>query len=260
MTTRESEASFAEDLRYLLNVKLKYIPDRKKAELFGISPASLVNYKKEVGGRTPRGAQAKPFAEAIAFAKAWGEEHDVSERKWESMGDDFMSVSLWEDLHKYITAFRERLGAPHADELRKKVLDDPAKKALGEMEDLIKAMGEDEVTIDLEILKQQIERDKEALLLRYRDLQMVDYALSEGEVEQSEFDRREQISKRARDFFALIEEPLRSTFEELAAEVIECVVGELKKVCWDGREDSKPQFENRIGSALESLERVKMLE
>jgi hypothetical protein len=256
MNTREMEASFAEDLRRLLNVKLKATPDRQKAELFGISPASIVNYKKEVGGRTPRGAQAKLFAEAIAFAKAWAEDNDIADSKWE-LFDDFHPLRLWEDLQKHISALRERLGGPHVDELCEKMVRDLAAKAMREVELVVKQMGENENSIDEEILKQQMEKDEETLWLLRRKL---GYTPDRPKGDDDLSKRKEQVSRRAGDFFALIEEPLRSTFEEHAVKVIDGVLNELQAVLYKGRKDSRAQFEDRIVSLMESLEQVKIVE
>lgn len=256
MTSRETEASFAEDVRRLLNVKLKATPDRQKAELFGISPASIVNYKKEVGGRTPGGAPAKLFAEAIAFAKAWAEEHDIADSKWEVF-DDFHPLRLWEDLQEHLTAFRERLGGPHVEVLREKMVRSLVTKALKEVELFVQRMAEDEASIDEDILSHQIEKDEETVWLFRRKH---GYRPDRPDTEKSLYKRKEQISKRATDFFALIEEPLRSACEELVVHVLDGMVDELNRAIAKGRKDSKAQFEDRIASLTESLERVKMLE
>ena len=120
-------------------------------------------------------------------------------------------------------------------------------------------MHEDEQTIDHGILQRQVDKDEEALWLKYKDLQMVDHAKLNGELEDY-YERRKQISARAQDFYALIEKHLRNEFEKVAAGTMRCVVSALKQVLWDGRKDTRAQLEDRVEQLIQALEEGHSLE
>ena len=206
-----SEKNFSEDVRYLLNDMLKAIPDRRKAELFGVSPATIGNYKDPEGQRTPRGPKAKLFAEAIAFAKEWGKERWDGAPMWELISEAD-SLELWGRLKKHIDEIRNRSCGYELDDLHERVFERLTNNSLSTMKHFVLQMHKDEQTIDHDVLQRQVEKDRDALGAKYDyNLQIMDYAEVNGELDDY-FKRKEQISARAEDFYALIEKPLSDEF------------------------------------------------
>ncbi|MBI5250198.1 MAG: hypothetical protein HY912_11950 [Desulfomonile tiedjei] len=247
-----TEKNFSEEVRYLLNRKLRDVSDRRKAELFGVSPASIGNYKDPEGERTPRGPKAKLFKEAIAFTNEWGDQRWGGDPMWEFLCESDC-LELWDRLREHIESIRAQEHGHEVDDLHERVFEGLTNDALGRMESFVLQMHEDEHAVNLEILQRQVEREEEALWLKYKDYQLVDHAMQSGEIE-DDYKRREQISARAQDFYALIEEQLRGEFEAVAAGTIRAMVSALKQVLWDGRKDSRAQFEDRVELLIRALE------